>query len=61
MPNALIPSISETVVSVVPLPCAFVVVTVICSFDSNLEEHASPVNQGGPVNDPGTGLRVKQV
>ena len=60
MPNALIPSISETMVSVVPLPCVFVVVTVICSFDLNPEEHASPVNKGAPVT-PGTGPRVKQI
>jgi hypothetical protein len=61
MPNALMPSVSETMVSVVPLPCAFVVVTFIFSFDMNPEEHASPGKKGGP-GFTGTGPRgLKQL
>jgi len=62
MTNALIPSTPErTVVSVVPPPApyAFLVVTIIASFNENLEEHTSPVNQATPIKVvPGGGKQL---
>jgi hypothetical protein len=48
-PNALIPSPTRSSVCVVPLPCRFVVVTVINRFDVISEAHASPVYQTFPI------------